>query len=555
MTVEEAVGADPTVLGGRYVLGELLGSGGMARVFRARDTVLGRDVAIKVFRQDGLLPHGEVRRGGEVRLLAALSHPGLVTVFDAGRDDSDPFAPFSYLTMELVEGTTLARVLDSGPLPPLRVASLGSQVAGALAYVHERGIVHRDIKPANLLMGGADASVAKLTDFGVARMVDSTRLTVDGTTLGTANYLSPEQATSSDVTPASDVYSLGLVLLECLTGSVAFPGHGVAAAVARLHRDPLIPSWLGDDWVALLTSMTARSPGGRPSAGEVAVRLAGFAAGAEPVETHRDPAVAAVAPMRRRRRLPTLIVALGTAAAIAVGVLIATGGGTEPVAAAATTRYPHVTGQLGRDLRTLESVAPQQLAPGVRTVARRSAVRDFHAAQQALSSVLDRLDRLRSEGSVDDAANARVATAIARVSSDLMRGQLSLDAAKSRAQARALARSAAAQAAAARQAAARRSAARQAAARRAAAADRSAAAAARAAAAATRARLAAAHEAAELRAAQQAELRASRQASAHPAHPKGPAGPGHKPGPAGPGHKPGPPGHPHPHPPHGPTKH
>ena len=175
--------------------------------------------------------------------------------------------------MEVVDGITLARALDGGPLAPHRAAALGAQLAGALAYVHERGVVHRDVKPANILVDDRTGQ-AKLTDFGVARLVDGTRLTEAGTTLGTANYLAPEQATGDEVTPACDVYSLGLVLLECLTGSVAFPGYGVTAAVARLHRDPDIPAWLPDGWRGLLAAMTSRKAADRPRSADVAVRLA-----------------------------------------------------------------------------------------------------------------------------------------------------------------------------------------------------------------------------------------------------------------------------------------
>jgi hypothetical protein len=531
--------AEPIVLDGRYILGDLLGSGGMAQVFRARDAVLDRAVAVKVFHQGCALPDADVRRGGEVRLLAGLSHPGLVMVFDAGRDTSNPLSPFAYLVMELVDGTTLARELDGGPLEPQRTATIGAQLASALAYVHERGVVHRDIKPANVLMGGGGSHVAKLTDFGVARLVDSTRLTVHGTTLGTANYLSPEQTTGGDVGPASDVYSLALVLLECLTGQVAFPGYGVEAALARLHRAPTIPAQLDPAWRELLAAMTASAAADRPAAGEVAARLSALTTpgiDSAAATTITSLPVAADAAPRRRRRVVWLAAALVAAITTATIAVMSNSGTATPAAAAVdTASYPHAAGKLGHDLRTLESVAPSSLRRGVTTVARHSAVRDFHGAQQALSRVLDQLGAQHGNGAVDDALNAKVATAIAVVSADLMRGQIAVDAAISKAKARAAARARA------------RATARAAAAARVAARDAAHAAARQA--ALERARLAAARRAAQVAARAHAEWSAQHRAVG-PVHahgswsdPKPAHGPDHAdgPGPAhGPGSAPGP---------------
>ena len=144
-----------------------------------------------------------------------------MTVFDAGVDESRADEPRPFLVMELVVGATLAARVTEGPMPTDQVAVLGGQLAAALAYVHGRGVVHRDVKPANILLAdGAGLASAKLTDFGIARLVDSTRMTMHGMTLGTPNYLSPQQVTGGRIGPPTDIYALGLVLLECVTGDM-----------------------------------------------------------------------------------------------------------------------------------------------------------------------------------------------------------------------------------------------------------------------------------------------------------------------------------------------
>jgi hypothetical protein len=259
------------VLSDRYRLDGLLGRGGMAEVYLAQDTVLGRPVAVKVFRPGtGSLRHGK-RQQQEAELLASLDHPGLVTVYDAGFDSDEER---SFLVMEIVRGPTLAARLAVGPLTEAEVRDVGAPLADALAYVHDRGVVHRDVKPGNVLFTDAgDHHGVKLTDFGIARMADTARLTEDGLIVGSARYLSPEQARGAEVGPPTDVYALGLVLLECLTGAPVFPGTGIETAVARLHRDPQIPDRVDPAFGRLLAAMTRRVPAERPTAYEAAAAL------------------------------------------------------------------------------------------------------------------------------------------------------------------------------------------------------------------------------------------------------------------------------------------
>ena len=273
------------VLDDRYLLTGRLGRGGMAEVWAADDLVLRRPVAVKMFRFGSA--GAEVGHiDAEKRTLAALSHPGVVRVYNAGAEGAPSGVERTrtpYLVMELVDGQTLSDRIAQGPLSAVEVHELGAQLSDTLAYLHGRGVVHRDIKPANLLLHAAAGDEpptlrARLTDFGVARLVGSTHIAEIGITIGTPNYLSPEQATGAEAGPPTDVYALGLVLLESHTAQVAYPGFGAEAALARLRRPPHIPDALGEGWSALLRAMTAAQPVDRPSAAEVSAELGGWQA-------------------------------------------------------------------------------------------------------------------------------------------------------------------------------------------------------------------------------------------------------------------------------------
>ncbi|MCW3491945.1 serine/threonine-protein kinase [Microbacterium sp. SSM24] len=258
------------LLGGRYRLGECIGRGGMGQVHRAEDVVLGRTVAVKIVAADRSVSNSPDRVRNEVALLAAVQHPSLVTLLDARIDD----AASSYLVMEFVDGPSLARRLQGGPLTEVEVASLAVDLASGLHAVHAAGIVHRDLTPANILLAPAASPRvpfhAKLADFGVAFLIDSTRLTTPGMVVGTAAYLAPEQVRGDAAAPPADIYALGLVLLEAFTGERAYPhASGIGAVMARLVEPPAIAASVRPEWSALLSRMVSSVPAERPSAREV----------------------------------------------------------------------------------------------------------------------------------------------------------------------------------------------------------------------------------------------------------------------------------------------
>ena len=256
-----------TLAGGRYRLERELGRGGMATVYLARDEELDRPVAVKILAQH-LADDEEFRARfqREARLAARLSHPNIVRVYDAGE---------TFIVMEYVPGTSLA---DSGRLPPARVAELGMQACAGLQHAHEAGLVHRDIKPANLLV--RDDGVLKIADFGIARAAESTRHTQAGTLLGTATYLAPEQIAGADATPLSDLYALGAVLYELLTGRPPYAFSSLAELAAK-QADGLVEPvcdvapGVPTELEAAVMHALARDPRFRPaSAAELGQELA-----------------------------------------------------------------------------------------------------------------------------------------------------------------------------------------------------------------------------------------------------------------------------------------
>jgi serine/threonine protein kinase len=231
-------------LSGRYETGERLGSGGMSNVYKATDRILERTVAVKILAEH--LSDDErfvARFRREALAVARLIHPNIVQVYDSGVDDGR-----HYIVMEYVSGRSGAQLLQRhGPVDAETAAEIGIQACAGLDYAHRRGIIHRDVKPGNLMItggpvGGGD-TVVKLTDFGIARAIEQTRITQVGSVVGTAAYLSPEQVRGDEATPGTDVYALGVVLYQFLTGRLPYEGSSLAElAVRQQNETPLPPS-------------------------------------------------------------------------------------------------------------------------------------------------------------------------------------------------------------------------------------------------------------------------------------------------------------------------
>src|ERR671918_2531314 len=221
--------------GGHYNLREPLGSGGMAEVFLAHDEILERDVALKILKEQYADNGGFVERfRREARSAASLNHPHIIVVYDWGRSANGTYC----MAMEYASGGTLKdRIRKDGPLPPQKAVEVASQIAQALGFAHERGVIHRDVKPHNVLL--SEAGKAKVADFGIARAATATTTSRSNLILGTAGYMSPEQAKGGRVGPASDLYSLGVVLYEMLTGELPYEAEDPLALAMKHVAEPL----------------------------------------------------------------------------------------------------------------------------------------------------------------------------------------------------------------------------------------------------------------------------------------------------------------------------
>ena len=318
------------LIAGRYELEELAGTGGMSSVYRAHDTLLERHVALKLLHEyHGADAESIERFRREARAVAQLSHPHIVTVIDRGEDGDRQFIVFEY-----VDGENLKElVAREGPLPVRRALELAIQVGEGLACAHEHGVVHRDVKPQNVLLNGDGQ--AKVTDFGIARSLDVDHgMTQTGTVIGTSNYIAPEQASGRSVDERTDIYSLGVVLFELLTGDVPFPGENfVAVAMRHVHEEPPSVLELRPDVpfrvAQVVERALAKDPDDRfPSMATMVAELRACLAEGEAPDARTmivPPAAQRGAAGRRRRRrawpLVALLVGLAVVAAVAVWAL------------------------------------------------------------------------------------------------------------------------------------------------------------------------------------------------------------------------------------------
>ena len=343
---------------GRYTRRHRIATGGMGEVWLAHDEVLNRDVAVKYLKQEYADDDGfRTRFLNEARSAASLLHPGIATVFDFGEGGGTGSDDPPYLVMEYVDGHTLSELLATGrPLDPEQARDVVAQAGVALGVAHAAGLVHRDVKPGNLMV--TPDGIVKITDFGIARAGDGMALTETGQLLGTPQYISPEQAAGSPATAASDVYALGVVLFECLTGRRPFEADSPVATALAQVRDPVpelppeVPRALAD----VTRRALAKKPGDRyPDASAFAAALAALAPEptimmSAPVAAPPDSSPLIGRPGRAGRMVrgherALLLVAAALAVAI-IGVLAATalmGEGTKDTPPGSPTSSPSVS--------------------------------------------------------------------------------------------------------------------------------------------------------------------------------------------------------------------
>ncbi|MGY1701764.1 serine/threonine protein kinase [Geodermatophilus sp. SYSU D00766] len=342
-------GSGVRVIGGRYALEGLIATGGMGQVWRGRDTLLDRPVAVKLLRAEY---SGDdtvcTRFRTEAQLAGRLTHRNIAALFDYGEQVDGDGVVCAHLVMELVDGEPLSALLArEGPLPPDRVLDLVGQTAAGLAAAHAAGVVHRDVKPGNLLVGRD--GVVRITDFGIAWSAGSMPLTRTGQVVGTAHYLSPEQAAGGKAGPASDVYALGMVAWECLTGRRAFDGENpVQIALMQIREEPApLPDGVPAPVRELVARMLVKDPAGRPADGAALLAVVDAVRSGSPLPPAPPPVTAPLllpAPPPagrppRRRFVARALAAAGTLAAgavLGVGVLqlAGTGSGAPPAAVA-----------------------------------------------------------------------------------------------------------------------------------------------------------------------------------------------------------------------------